>query len=354
MKKNFLISTGGTGGHVVPAIILSGHLREKYKVIISTDKRGLRYLDEDISKIEIVNTPKLNNIFLLPFNLFVLLLLTIKAFLVIKKYNINEVISTGGYMSLPLIFASKLLNLNLYLVEPNHVLGRSNRYFLNSCKKIFCYNNEIKNFPEKFKNKIKTIFPLVRKKIYNLQSISQTKNKFTILIVGGSQSANIFNGHLKNVLVKLSKNFQIKIIHQTNENNIDNLKDFYMKNNLENEIFSFKDDFSEIIKQVDLSITRAGASTLAELSLLYIPFIAVPLPSSKDNHQLENAKFYKNNNCCWVLEQKLFDEKIEKQLYEILDKKSDYLKKKENLKKLNYQNTWNNVNEKILKAINEN
>ena len=175
MKKNFLISTGGTGGHVVPAIILSDHLREKCKVIISTDKRGLRYLDEDINKIEIVNTPKLNNIFLLPFNLFVLLLLTIKAFLVIKKYNIDEVISTGGYMSLPLIFASKLLNLNLYLVEPNHVLGRSNRYFLNSCKKIFCYNNEIKNFPEKFKNKIKTIFPLVRKKIYNLQSISQTK-----------------------------------------------------------------------------------------------------------------------------------------------------------------------------------
>ena len=247
MKKNFLISTGGTGGHVVPAIILSDHLREKCKVIISTDKRGLRYLDEDINKIEIVNTPKLNNIFLLPFNFFVLFLLTIKAFLVIKKYNIDEVISTGGYMSLPLIFASKLLNLNLYLVEPNHVLGRSNRYFLNSCKKIFCYNNEIKNFPEKFKNKIKTIFPLVRKKIYNLQSISQTKNKFTILIVGGSQSANIFNGHLKNVLVKLSKNFQIKIIHQTNENNIDNLKDFYTRNNLENEIFSFTDDFSKII-----------------------------------------------------------------------------------------------------------
>ena len=64
MKKNFLISTGGTGGHVVPAIILSDHLREKCKVIISTDKRGLRYLNKDINKIEIVNTPKLNNIFL--------------------------------------------------------------------------------------------------------------------------------------------------------------------------------------------------------------------------------------------------------------------------------------------------
>ena len=57
MKKNFLISTGGTGGHVVPALIISDHLREKCKVIISTDKRGLKYLDENINKIEIVNTP---------------------------------------------------------------------------------------------------------------------------------------------------------------------------------------------------------------------------------------------------------------------------------------------------------
>ena len=53
MKKNFLISTGGTGGHVVPAIILSDHLREKCKVIISTDKRGLRYLDENYHLISL-------------------------------------------------------------------------------------------------------------------------------------------------------------------------------------------------------------------------------------------------------------------------------------------------------------
>ena len=66
MKKNFLISTGGSGGHVIPATtILYDHL-SKDNVIISTDKRGLKFLDKDIYKIEIINTPKLNNIFLLP------------------------------------------------------------------------------------------------------------------------------------------------------------------------------------------------------------------------------------------------------------------------------------------------
>ena len=85
-----------------------------------------------------------------------------------------------------------------------------------------------------------------------------------------------------------------------------------------------------------------------------IPFIAVPLPTSKDNHQLENANFYKNNNCCWIIDQNFFEEKIEQILEEILSEKTDYQKKKENLEKINYQNTWNNVNQKILEYINEN
>ena len=73
-----------------------------------------------------------------------------------------------------------------------------------------------------------------------------------------------------------------------------------------------------------------------------------------DNHQLENANFYKNNDCCWLIEQSLFEGKIEELLKDIIYNKSDYLNKKENLKKLNYQNTWINVNQKILKIINEN
>ena len=132
------------------------------------------------------------------------------------------------------------------------------------------------------------------------------------------------------------------------------LKEFYSKNNIENKIFDFENNFENIIKDVDLCITRSGASTLAELSVINTPFIAVPLPTSKDNHQLENANFYKENDCCWLIYQTNFEKKIEHLLNEILTDKIDYLKKKENLKKLNYQNTWINVNQKILEIINEN
>ena len=68
---------------------------------------------------------------------------------------------------------------------------------------------------------------------------------------------------------------------------------FYSENKIKNFIFSFNQNLREIIQDSDLCITRAGASTLAELSILNIPFLAVPLPTSKDNHQLENANFYK-------------------------------------------------------------
>jgi len=354
MSKNFLITTGGSGGHVLPATILYEHLSKDANVLISTDKRGLKYLDNDIYKYEIIDTPKLNNILFLPINLIIILFLTLKSFFLLKNKKIEKIFSTGGYMSLPLILAARLLNLKIFLLEPNLVLGRANKYFLNTCEKIFCYTKRIKNFPDNYKDKMITINPLVREDIYKLKSSNEIKDKFTLLIVGGSQGARVFDKTLKNLIVNISKENSIKIIHQTNEKNVSYLGDFYSKNKIENKIFSFEKNFANIIQQADLCITRAGASTLAELSVMNIPFIAVPLPTSKDNHQLENANFYKDNQCCWIIEQDIFEEKIEELLKDILNNKSDYIKKKENLEKLNYQNTWINVNQKILKIINEN
>ena len=354
MNKNFLITTGGSGGHVIPATIIYDHLANKSNIIISTDNRGLNYFDKKNYKFKIINTPKLDNIFLLPINSLIILFLTLKSIFLLKNQKIEKVFSTGGYMSLPIILAARLLRLQIFLIEPNQVLGRANKFFLNFCQKIFCYTEEIKNFPKNFKTKIEIINPLVKEKVYRLKPLNNLEYKFTLLIVGGSQGANVFDNNLKALIVKISKKKTIKIIHQTSENNVSALNSYYSKNGIENEIFSFSKNFIHYIQQSDLCISRAGASTLAELSVMNVPFIAVPLPTSKDNHQFENADFYKNKDCCWLIEQANFDEKIEEILNEIFDNKTNYLQKKENLKKLNYQNTWNNVNQKILKVINEN
>ncbi len=354
MKKKILISTGGSGGHVIPATILYDHLSETNDVIISTDKRGLRYLDMNFYEITIIDTPRLNNIFFLPLNLIIILLQIIKSFFLLRRKKIECLVSTGGYMSLPLILASKFNGIKIFLLEPNLVLGRANKIFLNSCKKIFCYNDKIKNFPSNLKHKIVKINPLIRKEFYEIQEKSNKNKEFRILIVGGSQGAEVFDNKLKNIIISLSKNFSIKIIQQTNQNNISDLVNLYTKNGIENKIFHYDNNFVNYILQADICITRAGATTLAELSYLNVPFIAIPLPSSKDNHQFENANFYYEKKCCWIIKQNILENDIEKLLREIFQNKTDFLEKKENLKKLNYQNSWINVNQKILESINEN
>ena len=353
MKKKILISTGGSGGHVIPATILYEHLYEKNDIIISTDNRGFKYLDKNVYKIFLIDTPKLD-LLSLPLNFFKILFLTIKSIVFIKKEKINLLFSTGGYMSLPLILAGKFLNLKIYLLEPNLVLGKANKFFLSSCKKIFCYTKQIKNFPEKYINKKVIIYPLVRNEFYKTKTRKINNDRFRLLIVGGSQGASIFDKNLKKSILNISKKFSIKVIQQTHLNNIFSLKEFYSKNNVESDIFNYDKNFIDKVAGTDLCITRAGATTLAELSVVNTPFIAVPLPTSKDNHQFENASFYKKKDCCWIIEESDFEEKIEDILENIINKKSDYINKKENLEKLNYQNSWNNVNQKILKAINEN
>jgi UDP-N-acetylglucosamine--N-acetylmuramyl-(pentapeptide) pyrophosphoryl-undecaprenol N-acetylglucosamine transferase len=355
MKVKILISTGGSGGHVIPAITMHDHLKDNFDILISSDTRGLKYLDNKFYNILVVDTPKLNNFILLPLSILKVFFLTLRSLLFFKKEKIQILISTGGYMSLPLCIAAKILNIKIYLLEPNMVIGRANKFFLKFCKKIICYHENIISFPKEFKNKLKIINPLIRKKYYNKKLKKHENEKFTLIIIGGSQGAQIFDKILHESIVEVSKTKPLKVIHQTNQKNVDILKNLYSENMIDNIVFDFDQNLNLLIDQADLCITRAGASSLAEISLSKKPFIAIPLPSSKDNHQLENANYYKNKGCCWVVDQINFDKKkFEDLLLNILSDKDEILVKKNNLEKLNYQNTWNNVNQNLLNIINEN
>ena len=353
--KKILITTGGTGGHVIPAKIIKEHLKNNFEIYYSTDLRGLKYLSSDINKTVIIDTPKLDLNFYLPFRLIKLIYLILRSILFLKKEKIEKVISTGGYMSIPIIIGAKILGLTILLLEPNLVLGRGNRFFLNFSKKIFCYSNKLSNFPKKNFHKIELIKPLVSKAFYELEKTKNINNKFCFLISGGSQGAQIFDDLIKDIMIDISKTFSIKVIQQTSIENIEKLKNFYDSKNIENKIFNFEEKFINLINMSDLCITRAGATSLAEISILNKPFIAIPLPTAKDNHQMKNAQFYEEMGCCWVLDQRnLKKEKLLKIILNILKDKSDLIDKKSNLEKLNFENSWNDVNQKLQKIINEN
>ena len=160
---------------------------------------------------------------------------------------------------------------------------------------------------------------------------------------------------IKETIFDISKNFSIKVFQQTRKDNIQKLKDFYDSKNIENKIFSFENKFHDLINKSDFCITRAGASSLAEITFLKKPFLAIPLPTAKDNHQMKNAQFYEELGCCWVLEQKnLNKEKLLNILFDILKENSDLKMKKLNLEKLRYENSWSEMNKKLQRIINEN
>ncbi len=356
MKKKVLISTGGSGGHVVPGTILYEHLKDNFDVYISSDERGAKFLNKNKYTVEIINTPKLSkNLFFLSYQLFSLLYLVVKSFIFLKKKKINILVSTGGYMSLPLCMACKILNIKIFLFEPNMVLGRANKLFLRFCEKIFCYSNEIKNFPHKLKNKISIIQTLLRKEFYLAEPSKNFNGEINLLIIGGSQGAKLFDTSINDSIIKLSKKLRLKIFQQTTFNNYKKLKSFYSRNNIETELFDFSENISDFMSRSNICITRAGASTLAELTFLNVPYLAIPLPFAKDNHQYENAQFYKEKGCNWVLNQsELKENTLTTKLINIIENKEECLIKKKNMKVFCYQNTWNNINQKIITTINEN
>jgi UDP-N-acetylglucosamine--N-acetylmuramyl-(pentapeptide) pyrophosphoryl-undecaprenol N-acetylglucosamine transferase len=356
MNKKILISTGGSGGHVIPATIIYKHLEDNFEVSMTSDFRGVKFLNKDEYNLKIFNVkPISKNLLIMPFDFFLMIILIFKSIFFLRKNRIDTLISTGGYMSLPLCLGAKILNIKLLLFEPNMVLGRSNKFFISYCQKIFCYSNNIKKFPIKFKNKIKVIPALLRKNFYDKRDNNNSLDAINLLIIGGSQGAKIFDDLVKNTIIKLSKKYKLKIYQQTSSINFESFKKIYENNNINCELFNFNDDVINFMQKTDLCITRAGASTLAELNFNEIPYLAIPLPTAKDNHQFENAYFYNKLGFNWLLNQKEIDEKILlDKLINIIDNKEEYLAKKKNMKDFNYENTWNNINLKIISVINEN
>ena len=227
--KKIVISTGGTGGHVIPAQVLYDYLSDKNDVIITSDNRGINYLDKNKYKIKKIDVPKIskNVLNFIPF-LILFTISIIKSFFFLNKKKIKILISTGGYMSIPICLAARMLKIKILLIEPNLVLGRANLFLLNYCNKIFTYSKNIKNLPKKMRYKNFVIKPLIRKDIFLAKNkLKKKTTKFSILIIGGSQGAKKFDNLFKNDLIKLSKNFRINLFHQTSNQNLSNLKNFY-------------------------------------------------------------------------------------------------------------------------------
>ena len=359
MNKKIIFSGGGTGGHIFPAINLMKHFFNKeYKVLLVTDSRGNNFIknNSEFKSYTIrAGTPTNKNLFKKFFSYFLIFYSIIRSILILKKEKPDLIFGLGGYVSFPISFASRFFNLPLIIYENNMVLGRTNKYLSSFSKKILLAKKITKNFPKKYKSKTYEVGSILDKNIINCLPLEEKNNKgkFSILVIGGSQGAEIF-GTIIPTVVKMIKDagYEIEINQQCIIIQKNSIINFYEKNNIKNYVFEFDKNILKLALSSSLAITRCGASTTAELAHTLTPFIAVPLPNSVDNHQYLNAKYYENKGCCWLLEQDNFNtENLFNLIIETIKNKNKLENIRKNMKKENNKNVYSNIENKIKEFI---
>ena len=358
-KDKIFIATGGTGGHIFPSLSLAAFLKTKYEVDIITDKRGKKFIkNENEINIIIINSDtiyKKNILIILQSFLKIFLSFFFSVFLLIKKKP-KIIIGMGGYSSFPLCVAGYCLRIPIILYENNQIVGRVNKFLSPFAKKILVSSNNIQGIGHKYKKKISFVGYLIRSNILDLKKNEDKKfdkNSLSVLIMGGSQSAKVFGEVLPNIIVKCFENeIGFKVYQQCLDNQADKISKIYKKFKFEYELFSFSGDMSKYYKKVDLAITRSGASSLAELTNIGIPFIAIPLPSSADNHQFYNAKYFQEKGYCYLLEERFINEKLFEILLDLKQNRKKLLLIKEKMINHSDKDAFKRFEQLILEIIN--
>ena len=344
--KIILIS-GGTGGHVFPAIALSEEMnRHLINHYILTDKRCKYIFETRNLNCKIINSSTISkNFLLMPVSLIKIFFGLIESLLFFIKERPSLVIGFGGYTSLPSILAAKLLKVPIILHEQNAVMGKANKFLSNFSDFVALTFKKTLHAPKK---SVYTGIP-IRTDFFLKKNISKAiSNKLRILVLGGSQGATVFSKIIPEIISLLKKKDQSKVtlIQQARKEDIKNLKDVYYRNNIDFIVKDFFTDISEEMYNSDIIISRCGASTLAEINAYSKFCILFPLLTSKDNHQYENAKqFSKDNECMVINEEKLNTSDISKVIGKYILNKKRFIEKKQKLV------TNNNATQRIIKLI---
>lgn len=324
-----IITTGGTGGHIFPAeAIAKGLLNAGYEVIFMTDKRGatFRKLTEVPTKV-IAATSFAGHSFLGKLAVpFILLYGAMQASFYMLLHKPKMVIGVGGYASLPAVLAAQFLRIPTVVHEQNAVLGRANRILAPRVKLIATAFADTKRVPPGISTHL--VGQPVRNAILEKFNTPYPENEvFHLLITGGSQGARFLSRELPKALLKLPDSFrsQIVITQQARPEDVDDLQKLYQDAGFyATTVQSFFDNMPELLARANLIIGRAGSSTLAELAIVGRPGIYVPLPSSADNHQFENARQFAESGAGWLVIEKDFDpEALSKRLQELIENKEE-------------------------------
>ncbi len=314
-KPLIILTAGGTGGHVYPAEALAEELiRRGYRLELITDARGKNNYKGRLGEIpnhsvlagSIVGKSKLFKIK----SLFKTCLGILQAGCILFRKKPVCVVGFGGYASFPTSMAAILLGIDLVIHEQNSVMSRTNRFLSKYASLIAQSFKKVKYTPAGTKSvltgmPIREAIAAVRNNGY--PSLAKGR-KFQIMVLGGSQGAKVFGDVVPEAIRLLPEadRKKIRIFQQCREADAAGVKAVY--NNLECEavVSHFFGNMPELYAGTHLIISRAGASSVSEITAVGIPSVLVPLPIAADDHQTGNAKEIGDAKAGLVVRQKDF------------------------------------------------
>ena len=295
-----LITGGGTGGHLFPAIAAAQELRQRQPqsevLFIGTrrkmDSRGLDAAGFASTSIHSYGL-KGKNLFDLLKAIAILPISCVQAAIHLRRFRPDVVLGVGGYVTGPVMLAAKILAIPTVIHEQNSIPGLANRQLGRLVDQV-CVSlpGSQSYFPA---GKTQLTGNPVRQ---NLLSIAQkTKppgSPTTLLVLGGSQGAQAINRLVAEAFCHTAKAelASLALIHQTGVADEEKIHNAYQAAGVSARVAAFFHDMAEVYAATDFLVSRAGATTLTELAVLGKPAIVIPYPYAADNHQEENGRYY--------------------------------------------------------------
>ena len=366
MKNNLeaykiILSGGGTGGHIYPAIAIANELKVRYPnaeflFVGAKDRMEMEKVPQAGYRIKglwisgVQRKLTLKNL-MFPFKLIHSLW---SAHRIIKSFKPNIAIGTGGFASGPLLQMAALNTIPCLIQEQNSYPGITNKLLSKKVAKICVAYDGLERFFEKDKI-VKTGNPVRQglleidtkreeaKNFFNLKS-----GKTTLLVIGGSLGARRINELIEKELDFLDTQ-NVQIIWQCGKLYYQQYKIY--KNTQNVQVFEFLNNMDLAYAAADIVISRAGASSVSELCIVGKPVIFIPSPNVAEDHQTKNARAIVNNNAALIIKEEDLDVDFENKFSQLMSSVEKQKELGDNIKKLALVNATKQISDEVEKLL---
>lgn len=352
-----IVTAGGTGGHIYPALAIIDKIKEKepkseFIYIGTTNRMESKIIPELGLKYVGIEMYGLTKNILRDFKVLALIIKNEKKVKkIIEEFKPDVIIGAGGYVTYPVIKAAKSMGVKTFIHEQNSIPGKSNRALAKLADKIgVSFKNSIHFF-----DKDKTIFTgnpcserALNAKVISKETFGLHKDKKFILMVQGSLGSTSVNEKMKEFLSTID-NENYEVLYITGEKSFDE----FSKNKFSKNVYvkPYIDSLSGLMKEADIVVSRAGASSLSEIIALKKLAILIPSPYVANNHQFFNALELANNKAAFLIEESALTANILKnQINKILNDEELQINMKLNLSKMQKNDSSSTIYE-ILKEM---